>query len=86
MLFLAARFAILFDMTTNDTSLNNQKNAFKAMKSRQSPLVHKLAGNDITALPNVYEGWLDSELMCDVIEIPAGERCLTSARVPASSL
>lgn len=55
---------------TNDVSLNNQKNAFKLMKGRKAPLVHKLSGNDITALPNVYEGWLDSELMCEVIRIP----------------
>jgi release factor glutamine methyltransferase len=59
-------------MTTNDISLNNQKQAFNSMRNRQSPLVHKLAGNDITALPNVYEGWLDSELMCEVLEIPDG--------------
>lgn len=65
-------FVILFAMTTNDISLNNQKNAFNSMRNRQSPLVHKLAGNDITALPNVYEGWLDSELMCEVLEIPNG--------------
>ena len=63
-------------MTINDVSLNNQKNAFKAMRNRQSPLIHKLAGNDIIALPNVYEGWLDSELMCEVLTVPSGANVL----------
>lgn len=63
-------------MTTNDISLNNQKNAFVAMRNRKAPLVHTLAGNTIVALPNVYEGWLDSELMCEVIRIPTGAQVL----------
>jgi release factor glutamine methyltransferase len=60
---------------TND-SLQNQKNAIAEMKERGSPVINTLGGNEITALPNVYAGWLDSELMCEVLDIPKDSRVL----------
>lgn len=40
------------------------------MKQRQQPVTNIIAGNEITALPNTYAGWLDSELMCEIVQIP----------------
>jgi len=57
-------------MEANEISLQNQKAAIEEMKQRQTPVTNVLGGNEITALPNVYAGWLDSELMCEVIQIP----------------
>ena len=57
-------------MATNETSLQNQKSAIEEMKRRDRPVANLLGGNKIIALPNVYAGWLDSELMCEVIQIP----------------
>jgi release factor glutamine methyltransferase len=60
----------------NNDSLQNQKTAIAEMKDRQAPVVNTLGGNEITALPNVYAGWLDSELMCEVLDIPKGSKVL----------
>jgi release factor glutamine methyltransferase len=57
-------------MTVNQASLQNQKSAIDEMKQRDQPVTNLLGGNKITALPDVYAGWLDSELMCEVIQIP----------------
>ena len=57
-------------MTASETSLQNQKSAIEEMKQRDTPITNILGGNKITALPNVYAGWLDSELLCEVIQIP----------------
>lgn len=57
-------------MTVNKASLQNQKSAIEEMKQRDTPVANILGGNEIVALPNVYAGWLDSELMCEVIQIP----------------
>src|SRR5215475_11825784 len=59
-------------MVTNQTSLQNQQAAINEMKQRSQPVTSTLGGNEITALPNVYAGWLDSELMCEVLQIPEG--------------
>lgn len=50
-------------MTVSEISLQNQKSAIEEMKQRDAPVINMLGGNKITALPNVYAGWLDSELM-----------------------
>jgi len=63
-------------MNTNEASLQNQKIALTEMKERQEPVISLLGGNEIIALPNVYAGWLDSELMCEVIQIPKGAEVL----------
>jgi release factor glutamine methyltransferase len=57
-------------MKANDLSFQNQQAAIEKMKQRQKPVTNILDGNEITALPNVYAGGLDSELMCEVINIP----------------
>lgn len=46
------------------------------MKQRKAPEINVFSGNKITALPHVYAGWLDSELMCEVIKIPTGTEVL----------
>jgi release factor glutamine methyltransferase len=56
-------------MNTTDKSIQNQRNGIDEMKQRVGAVVNVIGGNEITALPNVYAGWLDSELMCEVIEI-----------------
>jgi release factor glutamine methyltransferase len=63
-------------MSTKQTSLQNQESAINEMKQRTEPVVSIIGGNEITALPNVYGGWLDSELMCEVIQIPKGAEVL----------
>lgn len=56
--------------------LNNQQTAIEEMKNRHAPVTSHLGGNDIIALPNVYAGWLDSELLCEVLTIPRGAAVL----------
>jgi release factor glutamine methyltransferase len=63
-------------MTINKKSLNNQIMAIAEMKQRQQPVVTTLHDTKIVALPNVYAGGLDSELMCEVIDIPKGSKVL----------
>ena len=63
-------------MATNDASLQNQQAAIQDMKLRREPVTNMLGGNEIIALPGVFAGWLDSELMCEVIEVPKGARVL----------
>lgn len=67
---------MIFIMITNRTSLQNQKSAIEKMKQRTKPVKSLLGGNEIIALPNVYAGGLDSELMCEVIRIPKGAEVL----------
>lgn len=55
---------------------SNQRQAIEEMKQRHEPIVTRLGGNDIVALPNVYAGWLDSELMCEVLQISEGATVL----------
>jgi release factor glutamine methyltransferase len=56
--------------------LNNQAQGIAEIKRRKGPTPVRLAGMQLTALPNVYGGWLDSELMCEVLRIAKGDTLL----------
>lgn len=46
------------------------------MKQRKEPISVTVGGNLLDAAPNVYAGWLDTELLCEVLEISPGDRVL----------
>ena len=56
--------------------LNVQTTEIAEMKARTQPFATTLAGIDITVLPKVYPGGIDSELMCEVIGDLHGESVL----------
>ena len=56
--------------------LNNQIQAIEEMKNRKEPVPVTVGGNLLDAAPNVFAGWLDTELLCEVLEISPGDRVL----------
>lgn len=56
--------------------LNNQIQVIEEMKQRKEPISVTVGGNLLDAAPNVYAGWLDTELLCEVLEISPGDRVL----------
>jgi release factor glutamine methyltransferase len=56
--------------------LNNQLRAIEEMKQREELIPVTVGGNLLAAAPNVYAGWLDTELLCEVLEISPGDRVL----------
>lgn len=56
--------------------LNNQTQVIEEMTRRTELIPVTVGGNLLDAAPNVYAGWLDTELLCDVVEISPGDRVL----------
>src|SRR5262245_566246 len=56
--------------------LNNQIQVIEEMKQRPAPIPVRVGGNLLEAAPNVYAGWLDTDLLCEVLEVSPGERVL----------
>lgn len=56
--------------------LNNQAKEIGEMSARSEPFKKNLAGIKLAVLPKVYPGGLDTELMCEVIEVSAGSEVL----------
>lgn len=56
--------------------LNNQTQVIGEMTRRQAPVPVTVGGILLDAAPNVYAGWLDTELLCEVLEISPGDHVL----------
>lgn len=56
--------------------LNNQIQVIEEMKQRNEHIPVTAGGNLLEAAPNVYAGWLDTDLLCEVLKISPGERVL----------
>lgn len=56
--------------------LNNQMQVIEEMKQRRESVPVTLGGNLLEAAPNVYAGWLDTDLLCEVLEISPGDHVL----------
>jgi release factor glutamine methyltransferase len=56
--------------------LNNQIAVIEEMKQRKELIQVTVGGNLLEAAPDVYPGWLDTELLCDVLDISFGDRVL----------
>ena len=56
--------------------LNNQTQVIEEMTRRKGHVSVVVGGISLDAAPNVYAGWLDTELLCDVLEISPGDRVL----------
>lgn len=56
--------------------LNNQIRVIEETKQRTAPIPVTLGGNALHAAPNVYAGWLDTELLCEVLAVSPGDRVL----------
>ncbi len=56
--------------------IDKQAEEITAMGNRTEPFEHTIAGINLTVLPNVYPGGLDSELVCKVMQINNGDSVL----------
>jgi release factor glutamine methyltransferase len=56
--------------------LDNQTQVIEEMTRRKSAVSVTVGGIPLDAAPNVYAGWLDTELLCAVLKISPGDRVL----------
>ncbi len=56
--------------------LGRQAEEIAAMSRRTEPFEHTIAGINLTVLPKVYPGGLDSELVCKVMQVNEGDSVL----------